>query len=297
MRRLIYDPSIPGTRMTIVCFVSGSGTNYEHIAARDPNHDYIVFTNRPGCGGTGIARKNGHEVIELSHSPYLSAARSRCGSGGLARNCPERVGYEQDAVRLIEQRAGREPDLICLAGYDQWITDWMVDRYYPRILNVHPGDTTRGYDGLHWIPLAKAVLAGDESLRSTLFLVDKGEDTGPVLVQSSPVDIAHTLARLESAGTAGLLEGLRRTAGFARSRGITTCEEFERAAGAAEKETLKQVCESLQGALKVEGDWEIYPFAVHDLIGRGRVEVEDRTIYIDGRRMQPYGYRMDERGR
>jgi len=62
----------------------------------------------------------------------------------------------------------------------------MVEQYYPHILNVHPGDTTKGYDGLYWIPTAKAILAGDDSIRSTLFIVDKGEDTGPVLVQSFP---------------------------------------------------------------------------------------------------------------
>ena len=94
------------------------------------------------------------------------------------RNCFERIQYEKEAFRLIENKLGR-PDLICLAGYDQWLTDWTVGKYYPRILNVHPGDTTKGYDGLHWIPAAKAILAGDKSLRSTLFIVDKGEDTGP----------------------------------------------------------------------------------------------------------------------
>ena len=188
MAQLVYDPSETG-RMTIVCFVSGSGTNYREIVNRDRDHRYIVFTNRPGCGGVEIARENEHEVIELSHVPYLRDATKRYGSGNVPRNCEERVAYEQQICRLIESSTGGEPDLICLAGYDQWLTDWMVDRYYPRILNVHPGDTTKGYDGLHWIPSARAILAGDEAIRSTLFFVDKGEDTGPVLVQSRPLTI------------------------------------------------------------------------------------------------------------
>ena len=108
--------------MTIVCFVSGSGTNYREIVARNANHDYIVFTNRPGCGGVAIARSNKHEVIELSHIPYLKDARKRYGSGNIPRNCPERVEYEQRLCALIESRIGGEPDLICLAGYDQWLS-------------------------------------------------------------------------------------------------------------------------------------------------------------------------------
>ena len=93
MKQLVYDPIKCGVRMTIVCFVSGSGTNYREIVARNANHNYIVFTNRPGCGGVAIARLNKHEVIELSHIPYLKDARKRYGPGDIPRNCPERVEY------------------------------------------------------------------------------------------------------------------------------------------------------------------------------------------------------------
>src|SRR4030043_2412193 len=195
MKQLVSDPVKCGARMTIACFVSGSGTNYREIVARNANHYYIVFTNRPGCGGVSIARSNKHEVIELSHIPYLKAAGKRYGSGNIPRNCPERVEYEQRLCSLIENRIGAEPDLVCLAGYDQWLSDFIVDRYYPGILNVHPGDTTKGYSGLHWVPSAKAIIAGDEVVRSSLFFVDKGEDTGPVLVQSKPINIVQTIGK------------------------------------------------------------------------------------------------------
>jgi phosphoribosylglycinamide formyltransferase-1 len=278
--------------MTIVCFISGSGTNYREIVKRDPNHHYVVFTNRPDCGGVAIARENGHEVLSLSHISYLRDVRKKYGAGRVPRNCTERLQYEQDLSRLIEDRIGRQPDLICLAGYDQLSTDWLVDRYYPRILNVHPGDTTKGYGGLHWIPSAKAILAGDEAIRSTLFLVDKGMDTGPVLVQSRPLHIMKTLKELEARGTEGLLEGLRRVIDFVREHAITNYEDFTHSAGKELSAIMERICASLQDALKTAGDWEIYPFAVYDLIARGRVAVDDRTVYVDGKRMPEYGYRL-----
>jgi len=280
--------------MTIVCFVSGSGTNYREIVARNRDHRFVVFTNRPGCGGVSIARENKHEVIELSHIPYLRDAKKRYGSGNVPRNCPERVKYEQKICRLIESSIGGEPDLICLAGYDQWLTDWMVDKYYPRILNVHPGDTTKGYDGLHWVPSAKAILAGDKVIRSTLFFVDKGEDTGPVLVQSKPVNIAQTVDELEYKGTEGLLKGLSEVTSFATIHNIKTYEDFEEKAGTELFGIMGNICRNLQDALKVAGDWKIYPLAVHDLIAQGRVQIADRTVYIDGREIPEYGYRIDE---
>ena len=282
--------------MTIVCFVSGSGTNYREIAAKNPGHNYFVFTNRPGCGGAAIARENKHEVIELSHIPYLTDARRRYGSGNIPRNCPERVVYEQELCRSIESDIGREPDLICLAGYDQWLTDWMVDKYYPKIINVHPGDTTKGYDGLHWVPSAKAVLAGDEAIRSTLFFVDKGEDTGPVLVQSAPLNIVQTINELNSGRTEELLEGLHKVTRFAAAHNIKTYEHFEEKAGEELFKVMEHICESLQDALKEAGDWKIYPFAVHDLITQGRVQVDGRTVYVDGKEMPEYGYRIDDCG-
>ncbi|MFC1928623.1 formyltransferase family protein [Chloroflexota bacterium] len=294
MKRLVYDPSKSGREMTIVCFVSGSGTNYREIVARNRDNRYIVFTNRPGCGGVAIARENKHEVIELSHIPYLRDAKKRYGSRNVPRNCSERVKYEQNVCGLIERSIGGEPDLICLAGYDQWLTDWMVDKYYLRILNVHPGDTTKGYDGLHWVPSAKAILAGDEVIRSTLFFVDKGEDTGSVLVQSKPLNILHAVGELEYKGKEELLEGLSKVTSFATSHNIESYEDFEEKAGAELLSIMGEICSNLQEALKVAGDWKIYPFAVHDLIAQGRVQIADRIIYIDGREMPKYGYRIDE---
>ena len=288
MRQFIYDSSKSDNKMTIVCFVSGSGTNYREIVRRDPNHNYLVFTNRPGCGGEVLARENGHPIIELSHIPYLEEAKRKYGAGNVPRNCPERVSYEQEICRLLEGQIGGEPDLICLAGYDQWLTDWFVDNYYPRILNVHPGDTLRGYDGLYWIPTAKAIIAGDEAIKSTLFIVDKGEDSGPVLIQSEPLKIAKVLTESEN----GLEERFKKVTAFIEINNIKTYENFKATAGPEILEIMRQLCEILQNALKIAGDWKIYPFAVHDLIARGRVEVSDRKIYVDGVEFPPQGYKI-----
>jgi len=294
VKHLVYDSVKCGARMTIACFVSGSGTNYREIVARNPNHHYIVFTNRPGCGGVAIARSNKHEIIELSHIPYLNDAGKRYGSGNIPRNCPERVEYEQRLCALMEDRIGREPDLICLAGYDQWLSDFIVDKYHPRILNVHPGDTTKGYNGLHWVPSAKAIIAGDEVIRSSLFFVDKGQDTGPVLVQSKPINIVQTINKSTSANREELSEGLHKVTSFITVRGIDNYEDFAAQAGLELLDMMELICRNLQEALKAAGDWKIYPFAVHDLIARGRVQIDGNTVYVDDRKMPEYGYRIDE---
>lgn len=278
--------------MKIVCFVSGSGTNYRQIAADNPEHSYLVFSNQPDCQGISIAKAKGHETIVLSQQPYLKAATNKYGRGRVPRNCPERVAYEQEIAGLIEQKLDSEPDLICLAGYDQWLTDWTVERYFPRILNVHPGDTTLGYDGLHWIPTAKAILAGDQAIRSTLFIVDKGEDTGPILLQSAPLNIIQTLHYYDQNEQKMVLDQFKKVMTFISNHNLTTWEEFKIKAGPDILNTLKTICTLLQDALKVAGDWKIFPYAVK-LIGEGRIAIEERTIYLDGRLLPKWGYRLN----
>jgi folate-dependent phosphoribosylglycinamide formyltransferase PurN len=293
MKELLYASTKSGSSMTVVCFVSGSGTNYREIVRKNPRHRYIVFTNRPGCAAEAIARENNHEIIQLSHIPYLREARKKYGAGNVPRNCAERISFEQETARLIEEKIGGKPDLLCMAGYDQWTTDWLVDRYYPRTLNVHPGDTTKGYDGLHWIPSAKAIIAGDTSVRSTLFIVDKGEDTGPVLVQSRPLFIEAALQAAEDKSNTGLLNRLANIKSFLRGNAVKTYEQFQKASGAGLQKDMEIVCALLQDTLKVIGDWEIYPFAVHELIAKGRVAIDGRNIYVDGKQLPPQGYRLD----
>ena len=144
------------------------------------------------------------------------------------------------------------------------------------------------------MPSAKAIIAGDEVIRSSLFFVDKGQDTGPVLAQSRPVDILQTIDKLASAGREDLSEGLHKITSYVTVRGIRNYEDFEAKAGQELLDMMELVCKSLQEALKVAGDWKIYPFAVHDLIARGRVQIDGNTVYVDDKEMPEYGYRIDE---
>ena len=291
MSELVYDPIKSGKRMTIVCFVSGSGTNYREIVVNNPDHNYLVFTNRPGCSGTEIAKNNNHTVMELSHIPYLREARKKYGPGNVPRNAPQRIQYEKDLCRLIEDEIGKQPDLICLAGFDQWNTDFLINRYYPHMLNVHPGDTTKGYVGLHWIPSAMAILTGDNAIRSTLFLVDETEDNGPVLVQSAPLKIAETLTELDAKKPRRLIEGLHHVLAFAGASRINTYEEFKERADEDLQQIMNTICSELQEVLKREGDWKIYPVAVQ-LIAEGRVKVKGREVFLDDKELPEYGYRL-----
>jgi hypothetical protein len=112
-------------------------------------------------------------------------------------------------------------------------------------------------------------------------------------VQSRPVNILQTLDRLASEGRQELLQGLHKVIGYVTTHGIENYEDFQRKAGQELLDMMELICENLQEALKVAGDWKIYPFAVHDLIAQGRVQIDGSTVYVDDEEMPEYGYRID----
>lgn len=279
--RLIYDPA--SRPMRYACAVSGSGTNYDRIYERDPGKHHVVFSNAPRCAGIEKARNHGTPVVSLDSAIYF---KEMWGLEKIPRYGVERNSYDMALMTLMEQTVGGMPDLICLAGYDLWIGDWMANRYYPRILNVHPGDA-RKYVGLGWKPTAKAILAGEKGVKSTVFFVDASDDGGPILIQSASLPLSAWDDELGD---------IRR---FAERMDAGTLERFRTA---SEREgndlynSLKRVSTAIQERLRTEGDWQIYPFAVHDLIAKGRVSLDGRTVYIDGIEMPPEGWQVDEHG-
>jgi folate-dependent phosphoribosylglycinamide formyltransferase PurN len=269
--------------MRYACGVSGSGTNYERIYERDPATYHVVFSNAPGCLGAEKARKHGAPVVSLDSGIYF---REMWGLEKTPRYGVERNTYDMAVMTLVEQTLSGAPDLICLAGYDLWIGDWMPGKYYPRILNVHPGDARR-YTGLGWRPSAKAILAEEKSVRSTVFFVDASDDGGPILIQSASLQ----LSRWD--------EELRDVRRFVERTDARTLEQFRtvaQAEGSNLYKSLQDVSTSIQEALRTEGDWQIYPFAVHDLIAKGRVALDGRTLYIDGVQMPEEGWQVDSYG-
>lgn len=278
---LVYDPS--SGPMRYACGVSGSGTNYDRIYERDPGKCHVVFSNAPGCAAITKAGKRGVQVAVLDSGKYF---REMWGLEKIPRHGVERNSYDMAIMTLVEQVMNGRPDLICLAGYDLWIGEWMANRYFPKILNVHPGDA-RKYTGLGWRPTAKAILAEESSVRSTVFFVDQSDDGGPIVIQSKSLPLSRWDEQLRD---------IRR---FAERRNARTLEQFRAAEQGEENnlyKSLEQVSTVIQDVLRTEGDWQIYPFAVHDLIAKGRVALDGRTVYVDGVRMPDEGWQVDTYG-
>jgi phosphoribosylglycinamide formyltransferase-1 len=91
-------------------------------------------------------------------------------------------------------------DLICLAGYMRILTEKFLDKFKGKIMNIHPALLPSfGGPGMYGINVHKAVLeAGVKITGCTVHFVDKGVDTGPIIIQKCvPVDDSDTPETLQ----------------------------------------------------------------------------------------------------
>lgn len=85
------------------------------------------------------------------------------------------------SVEAVEQVLNMKPDLIVVVSYGQIIPPAILE--YPRYgcINVHASLLPR-YRGA--APIQRAIMAGDKSSGVTIMYMDKGLDTGDILMQS-----------------------------------------------------------------------------------------------------------------
>ena len=79
------------------------------------------------------------------------------------------------------------PDLIVTAGFMKLFGDPFMDRFGDRVVNSHPA-LSPAFPGAHAV--RDALAYGVRVTGCTVFLVDRGVDTGPILVQEAvPIEV------------------------------------------------------------------------------------------------------------
>jgi methionyl-tRNA formyltransferase len=128
----------------------------------------------------------GHQVVGVYTQPDRPAGRGRREAPGPVKQAALRHGlpvYQPRSLRraaAVAEFRALAPDVVVLAAYGLIFPQTFLDVPPHGSLNVHPSLLPR------WrgpSPIVSAVLAGDTETGSTIFLMDAGMDTGPVLAQ------------------------------------------------------------------------------------------------------------------
>jgi phosphoribosylglycinamide formyltransferase-1 len=160
----------PRSPARLVVLVSGAGTNLQALldACTDPAYGArVVAVGADREGVEGLARAERAGVPTFVHR--LEDHRSRA---------------EWDAA-LTASCQGHDPDLVVLAGFMKLTGATFLDAFGGRCLNTHPA-LSPSFPGTRGP--AEALAYGVKVTGATLFLVDEGVDTGPIVAQT-PVPV------------------------------------------------------------------------------------------------------------
>ena len=146
-------------------------------------------------GDSGILEKAGHYRIE---NCYIYPVGMR------------RIAYDRAIAAELDRH---DVQLVVLIGYMRLLSLWFVRKYENRIMNIHPS-LLPSFSGIDRSVHKEVLDHGCKVSGCTLFFVDGGRDTGPIIMQRAvPVleddDIDNLKARVQKAEQEVLPEAIK----------------------------------------------------------------------------------------
>ena len=177
MRGVPDAPDLPDLRVEpptrparLVVLVSGTGTNLQALLDAAADTSYGAHVVAVGSDRSGIAalERAGRAAVPTFVVPV--------------DDHPDRDAWDQALTKAV---AEHEPDLVVSAGFMRLAGEHFLQRYGGRYVNTHPS-LLPAFPGMHGP--RDALAHGVRVSGATLFLVDAGVDTGPIVAQSA-VDV------------------------------------------------------------------------------------------------------------
>lgn len=187
------------TPLRVVVLVSGSGTNLQAL---------LDAANEPSYGASVVAVGADRDAIEGL------ARAERAGIPTFVHRVKDFATREAWDAALTASVASHEPDLVVSAGFMKLVGESFLAAYGGRFLNTHPA-LSPSFPGMHGP--AEALAYGVKVTGCTLFVVDAGVDSGPIVAQTAvPVledDTAESLhERIKASERVMLVEAVGRIA-------------------------------------------------------------------------------------
>jgi phosphoribosylglycinamide formyltransferase 1 len=147
----------------LVLLASGNGTTMQAILDDPRLRSQVVAAGTDVAGCTAMSR------AAAAGLPTFTVA---------LRDHPDRDSWNE---ALSDRIAEHEPDLVVLAGFMKLVGPELLDRFAGRVVNTHPAlcPSFPGTSGP-----ADALEYGVKVTGATLFVVDEGVDTGPIIAQT-----------------------------------------------------------------------------------------------------------------
>ena len=160
------EAALATTPLRVAVLVSGTGTNLQALldaCAVDAYGAQVVVVGADRQGTQGIER------AEQADVPTFVIEVSQFGS---------RTEWDDGLARAV---AAHAPDLVVLAGFMKLVGASFMAQFPDRIINTHPA-LSPSFAGMHSV--RDALAYGVKVSGCTIFVVDEGIDTGPIVAQA-----------------------------------------------------------------------------------------------------------------
>ncbi|NZA27875.1 methionyl-tRNA formyltransferase [Luteimonas sp. SJ-92] len=154
----------------------------------------IVFAGTPGFAVPSLrAAANKAEIVAVYTQPDRAAGRGRALTPSMVKREALERGFEVRQPQTLRSRAEREalralrPDLMVVVAYGLLLPQSILDIPEEGCWNVHASLLPRWRGAA---PVQRAIEAGDTETGVCLMRMEKGLDTGPVLLSQS-IDIGE----------------------------------------------------------------------------------------------------------
>ncbi|MBJ6125458.1 phosphoribosylglycinamide formyltransferase [Microvirga splendida] len=164
----------------VAILISGRGSNMASLieaaqAADFPAEIALVLSNRPDAEGLARAKDSGLATLAIDHKAF-----------------PDRESFDRALDAALNEH---DIAFICLAGFMRVLSDWFVERWAGRMINIHPS----------LLPLYRGTQTHRRALEDgvlvhgcTVHFVVPELDAGPIIAQAVvpvvPGDTQESLA-------------------------------------------------------------------------------------------------------
>jgi phosphoribosylglycinamide formyltransferase-1 len=166
----------------VAILISGRGSNMAALIEAAKPADFpaeiaVVISNRADAGGLAIAGQSGIPTVTIESKPFGK----------------DRAAFEAMLQRALDEK---NVELICLGGFMRLFTAEFVQRWYGKMLNIHPS-LLPSFPGLD--PHGQALATGVKISGATVHFVIPETDAGPIVMQGAVAvadgDTSETLAQ------------------------------------------------------------------------------------------------------
>ncbi len=167
----------------IAILISGRGSNMQAISKACENQNFpaeivLVLSNKPNAEGLKFAQEKGIKTAIVNHQDFSLTADQKKSEKAEHLFKIARENFDKKMSAEIE-KSGAE--FICLAGFMRLLSPWFVERWFDKLINIHPSllPNFKGADAV-----GDAIKAGAKKSGCTVHFVREEMDSGPIILQA-----------------------------------------------------------------------------------------------------------------